>query len=315
MLNSFDIPILCYHSIDEMDSSISISPLIFEIHLEYLKKHDYSVISVLEMTNRLSKKQGILSKTVVLTFDDGFRNNYTQVFPLLKSLGFTATIFLATDFIGKNAKWIQDNLRSFFIDEKEISSKRIRWQALDLELIEKKIPFLLTIPKENLGSEISKLLKVSELPMLNWDEIREMDSYGIEFGAHGSGHFFLTEVESGEAENDIVRSKTEVERFLQKKVYSFCYPYGALDPEIKKIVEKIGFKTACSSRDGLNSLENLDYFALNRIMVYSGMSMLKFKLSTFNFNKYFFSVKQTLKNIKSKRSKNKVNMRNSKSLQ
>jgi len=77
--------------------------------MEYLKRSGYHTISLrelvecLHMDTRASHK-----KTVVLTFDDGFKNNYAEAFPVLRQYGFTATIFLPTDHISGTCAWDKD---------------------------------------------------------------------------------------------------------------------------------------------------------------------------------------------------------------
>ncbi len=102
------IPILTYHSIDSSGSTISTAQEVFNSHIEYLADQGYKTISMRTYHDRL---MGLLPKNereIVLTFDDGFKNNYDVVFPLLKRFGFTATFFLTVGFIGKTCRWPMD---------------------------------------------------------------------------------------------------------------------------------------------------------------------------------------------------------------
>lgn len=98
------IPLLNYHSIDDSGSPISTSSEDFRGQMEYLKAQGYTAISLPRILEFYAQGN-IPSRTVGITFDDGYRNNYTYAFPILKGLGFTATIFLVTDFIGGKWKW------------------------------------------------------------------------------------------------------------------------------------------------------------------------------------------------------------------
>lgn len=103
------IPVLLYHSVDRSQSVISISPSEFGAHMEYLKHSGYHTISSQEFFEYLHRDtKPPAKKTVFLTFDDGFKNNYTEAFPVLQQYGFTATIFLATDHIGGICRWDKD---------------------------------------------------------------------------------------------------------------------------------------------------------------------------------------------------------------
>jgi peptidoglycan/xylan/chitin deacetylase (PgdA/CDA1 family) len=99
------IPVLLYHSVDETGSVISISPAKFRNQMEYLWSNKYRTIPLLEYLECLSRDGTEGLKNIVLTFDDGFKNNYNEVFPILKKFGFSATIFLTTDHIGGLSTW------------------------------------------------------------------------------------------------------------------------------------------------------------------------------------------------------------------
>src|SRR3989339_1931367 len=90
--------ILMYHSVSENGLFFSVSPYTFEKQLAYLKREKYSVIKLSELIARIKKHKDI-SKCVVITFDDGYRDNYADAFPLLQKYSFPATIFLATHFV------------------------------------------------------------------------------------------------------------------------------------------------------------------------------------------------------------------------
>lgn len=91
--------ILMYHSVSEERGYFSaILPEIFTKQMAYLAATKREIISLTELVRRLGAHEP-LDGAVVLTFDDGYRDNYTTVFPLLKQYGFPATIFVTTDII------------------------------------------------------------------------------------------------------------------------------------------------------------------------------------------------------------------------
>ena len=97
------VPILTYHSISENlfgkvhpYHHINTPVSIFESQMRWLRRSGYRTIGFSELMNGFETKQD-LSKTVVLTFDDGYQDFYTDAFSLLRQFGFTATVFLATD--------------------------------------------------------------------------------------------------------------------------------------------------------------------------------------------------------------------------
>lgn len=99
------IPILTYHSIDESNSVISVSREAFRRQMSYLRRANYNTVSLKELAEGFGKNTVFAPKTIALTFDDGFRNFYTDALPVLDEFGFTATVFLVTDYCGKRNEW------------------------------------------------------------------------------------------------------------------------------------------------------------------------------------------------------------------
>lgn len=95
--NRFYIPILCYHCVsDKMwgDEALFVSPKDFDEEMNYLKKNNYNAITFNELPNARKIKNPVL-----ITFDDGYENNYTEAYPILKKYGFRATEFMVSNFI------------------------------------------------------------------------------------------------------------------------------------------------------------------------------------------------------------------------
>lgn len=92
------INILVYHHVDESTpASTSISPQKFEEHLELLKRNGFNVMRLDEALRNIQNGVALPDKAVALTFDDAYRNVYTNAFPLLKTYNFPFTVFVATD--------------------------------------------------------------------------------------------------------------------------------------------------------------------------------------------------------------------------
>jgi peptidoglycan/xylan/chitin deacetylase (PgdA/CDA1 family) len=97
----YTVPILMYHNIGYEQGSFSVTPENFAKQMEHIKKHDYEVISLDELVTAIRNKKPLKRNKVVITFDDGYKDNFEYAYPVLKRFGFPATIFIITDFIGK----------------------------------------------------------------------------------------------------------------------------------------------------------------------------------------------------------------------
>lgn len=88
------VPVLYYHSVNEnSENEVTITPEMLEKQLDYINDNDYITITMSELYDYLINNQPIPKKSIVITFDDGYMNNYTEAFPLLKEKNMKATIF------------------------------------------------------------------------------------------------------------------------------------------------------------------------------------------------------------------------------
>jgi peptidoglycan/xylan/chitin deacetylase (PgdA/CDA1 family) len=109
------IPILMYHSISGGNEivahpyyHVNTSPSVFSAHMRFLSDNEYSVVDLRDLNQCFETRNKLTKKMVVITFDDGYRDFYTNAFPILKEYHFPATVFLPTDFIGSENNRLRD---------------------------------------------------------------------------------------------------------------------------------------------------------------------------------------------------------------
>lgn len=274
--------ILMYHRVDSRWKPFAeppVRPKDFEKQVQFLKKH----FAILDLTELAQLKDRPRKDVVVLTFDDGYRDNYTHVYPVLKECKVPATIFLATDYIGTDrlfwydqVSWalhnasrspdfgalldggtpadIVEELRSFFgspdTSEDTVASLVIKLKALP------------EVTRTAVIEKVTELCGVKNRPtgedraMLNWGEVREMAKNGVSFGSHTKSHPKLSAIPVDQARAEIVGSKSMIENEIQKPVTTFAYPYGKTEDysdEIVNILSVEGFELACSTNGGAES--------------------------------------------------------------
>lgn len=115
-------PILMYHQIENSVEykSDTISPANFDRQLKYLAEHQYRVIPLSELVEEIKSGRKLSRKTVVLTFDDGYANNFTQALPILKKYNFPATICLVPELLGQPGYLTWEQVRSMQRDPAEL---------------------------------------------------------------------------------------------------------------------------------------------------------------------------------------------------
>jgi len=118
------IPILTYHRFSEnCNSPLCIPTRIFDLQMRYLKENGYHVIAPEELLAFLEYRHGLPKKSVLITMDDGYRSVYNTAYPILKKHGFTATLFIYTNFVGVSKMAITwDQLREMNADGFTIGS-------------------------------------------------------------------------------------------------------------------------------------------------------------------------------------------------
>ena len=104
----FQIPVLMYHSISNTRKNgvhpyyeTATAPHIFEAHMKFLHQNDYQVVDLQDITKYFRRNGDLVNKLVVISFDDGLKDFYTEAVSILRKYGFSATMFLPTGFIGK----------------------------------------------------------------------------------------------------------------------------------------------------------------------------------------------------------------------
>ncbi len=284
-----DIKILAYHKIsDDLPNYLGLNTTIagFEKQIRYLKQH-YNVISLSDAVDLIQSGEKLSEDVVVITFDDGYKDNYTNAFPIIKKYNIPVTIFLAAGLIGSKRNLWFGNITEMLTGTTK--------NSIDLEIFglgkypidrlkqkEKAIITIIKYAKKLRKEEIQSLIKcISEKleinyseseQMLSWDEIIEMKKNGVSFGTHTMTHTILTNISLKESEYEIVESKRLIEERLKAKVSFLSYPNGSaadFNKEIIKILKDNGFSCACTLVSGAN---NTDLFALKRRCMTVGVS-------------------------------------------
>ncbi|MCX6150790.1 MAG: trifunctional glycosyltransferase/class I SAM-dependent methyltransferase/polysaccharide deacetylase [Ignavibacteriales bacterium] len=227
-LNS-SLPILMYHRISAdglvETSRYKITPDDFYEQMKYLFENGFYTISINEWGKAILNNKPLPGKAISLTFDDGFKDFYTYAAPILKEFGFSATVFLVVNCIGKTNKW-----------------------------------------DSHYGEEIE---------LMNWDEIRELQIQGIQFGSHSLNHLPLTSVPPTEVVIEAIKSREILSRELGTQVDLFAYPYGDVNDSVKHIIGACGYLYAVSTEYTLSTLQD-KLLSLPRIEIMGSDSIESF---------------------------------------
>jgi peptidoglycan/xylan/chitin deacetylase (PgdA/CDA1 family) len=263
--------IFCYHRVnDERDPFFPSMPVdTFEQQMRFVAQR-HRVVSLSELMVHL--QSGSPETVLALTFDDGYRDNYQNAFPILQRYGLPATIFLTTGCL--------DTGEPLWFERLGAAVKTTSKEYIDVE-IDLPRRFLLRTPEERLHSNrdlfallrqvsnderqrhLATLLLDLATPasdqrkdvMLTWDQVRHMKHHKVDFGGHTVTHPILSQVPPGQVEWEIAESKRRIETELQAPVRHFAYPNGRDDdfaPSNKEAIRLAGYQAAVTTVWGLN---------------------------------------------------------------
>jgi peptidoglycan/xylan/chitin deacetylase (PgdA/CDA1 family) len=237
----------------------------------------------LEQAVEMLQKGDLPPRAVVVTFDDGYRDNYLCAYPILARYGVPATIFLASGAIGSGRMLWHDRVFRAFretkvamlegiaglegklpvrnVDEKHAAQARVLqllWALTDEERLDRirRLEEQLAVGRKDTWPGL----------MLTWEDVCEMAANGISFGSHTISHPILSTLPECRIRQEIVDSKVVIEKQIGSPVIGFAYPVGRkpdFNDRVKAIVKEAGYKWAVTTIFGVNEAGQ-DLFELRR---------------------------------------------------
>lgn len=268
-LTKSQVGILLYHRVCPSSDSWSVKPLSprsFERQMEYFCQN-YEIISLDKLVQYLQQGRPLPEKAVVITFDDGYKDNYLYAYPILVKHGIPATIFITTGHIGSSKLFWFDEIKYLvqLTPLNQLELDELGSYPLQTEIDRFRNSLIISrrlrkLPEESKRGFIAKLINTCQVAIpdnlgeelfLSWDEVREMSEYGISFGAHTVTHPALTTLPLERARLEIVQSKKDIEEKLGKEVTAFAYPFGPFNAEIAGLLKESGFTSAVTTKSEL----------------------------------------------------------------
>ncbi|MEZ5358259.1 MAG: polysaccharide deacetylase family protein [Candidatus Zixiibacteriota bacterium] len=302
--NKRKLLILMYHGIVEKDINVwtQVPVAEFDRQMAWLKKN-YTVVPLEDAIDMLRGNKPMPDYTAAITFDDGFLNNKTIAYPILKKYNLPATIFLSTSLIDdtndldgllwpdfvtcliRMTKTDKLDMQDIGLSEYTLDSPAARDAATNT-IVEQ-------FKKESNDEKIRKIKFIKELAGIDcldadstcykgmsWDDVIELDKEGlISFGAHTISHPILSRISEDDIRREIVESKNIISQKLGKEIKTFAYPNG--NPEdyneyARKIAQQ-NFICTLTTEEALNAIGD-DVYSLRRVGPGNKTTLLQFKL-------------------------------------
>jgi peptidoglycan/xylan/chitin deacetylase (PgdA/CDA1 family) len=297
-----DLRILAYHRVmtvpdqDAFDFDmelISASAESFRQQMQFVKER-FRPMHMADVMARIDAGQPLPPDAVVVTFDDGYDDNYQTAFPILRELGVPATFFISTGHIDNGSPFAYDWLVYMIL---HTTATQLTLPELHLD---QAMPTDRAARRELAGQVLSKLKNHDDCEQLavirrlehdwqmprdaapahgrpmSWDNVREMDRAGMEFGSHGKHHKMLSKLSPEELRIELHDSKATLERELGHAVSWLAYPVGgdrAFNEQVIQASRDAGYRLACSYISGTNADPASNRYALRRLPVEREMGL------------------------------------------
>ncbi|MBF8983169.1 polysaccharide deacetylase family protein [Lutibacter sp. B2] len=236
-LDSERIPVLTYHHISENKderSPITIAPEKFEEDMLYLKALGYNTINFKDLILHREGKNSLPENPIIVTFDDGYRSNYTYAYPILKKLKMKAVISIIGNLIDVSSNTDYDFMLTWDQLKEMVDSNVIEVQSHSYNL-------------HTWGDKINTPRGASKIANENNKE------YEARF------------------RKDTQTLLDQVHTHLGTNLTMYTYPYGIYTDESQKILKDMGFKGSLLGKTGINSTSN-GLSSLKRINMVGGTS-------------------------------------------
>jgi peptidoglycan/xylan/chitin deacetylase (PgdA/CDA1 family) len=257
----------------------------FNSQMTYLKRRFH--LATLEEALEIVRGKRIRGTTVVITFDDGYLDNYEIAFPILHAHGIQGVFFLPTAFIGtgKLPWWdiiafiVKNSLRKrIHLEYPERSTFDIELNGLNRTVMQILQLFIQPNVKEpdqfirhlEERCESSRPNGNVQRCFLSWQEAREMQEQGMAFGSHTHNHEILAKLPLDSQRQEIAQSRTILERELGHTIDILAYPVGlkhCFTTDTMCVLRQAGYRAAFSFYGGLNRFGRTEVFDIHRCSV------------------------------------------------
>ncbi len=297
--------VLNYHRIgnpadDIFDPGVfSATPEELESQVSYLKRRVDVVtldeaLAIIDGSAREPKKRC----RVLLTFDDGYLDNYQAAFPILRSHGVQGVFFLATDLVGSTCVPWWDEI-AFLLRTARTRRFSLQYPAsLEVDLDRdgftdslRGVIHLFRRPENqdttgflrNLAQKTqSDAVPSCARRFLSWDEAREMLAGGMAIGSHTQSHHVLSQLSSEKQADELIRSRTVLRDKLGITAEALAYPVGvpsSFTEATRNIARDAGYRAAFSYYGGKNLAGAISAYDVKRNVVDS-QSLTRFVVQT-----------------------------------
>lgn len=301
------VAILGYHSVAEdcqaqslyINRGIATEAAIFREQMRMLRK-EFNPVTMEQIGNWLRDGKAIPCRSVAITFDDGYADNYFVAAPIMEQFGVFGAFYLTVDCIQRQElPWF---CRLNFLLESGRREKRIFHDPIDdktwnlsetseyLDALAHYARYCGKLDSENQRQYISNLesrfgLFWNQLQapgMMTFGQAKELCSRGHIVGNHSFSHGNLAHVPAASLEQEIVKTHEILEKELERPIRHFSYPHPTLEPQwnetTRSMIERLGYETCVLTEYGLVTRKTSNLLIPRLMLTNPGVDELRWKL-------------------------------------
>ncbi len=255
---------------DAMDSfrpnrDMAVSPEFLERFIADAQQRGYTFVSLDRIREALQAGEG--NQLLALTFDDGYRDNFTRAYPILKHLGIPFSVYVTTAFPDDDAvlwwyaieQMLQEHEQVMLADGSELPCHTSQ-EKLDAFVSLRQL--IMALPGDGLGERVNALFaharfdwpRICAAHALRWTDIEELSRDPlVTIGAHTVSHPVLCALPEQQVRAEMRESRERIETHIGTSVTHFCYPFGSrkeVGAREFQLARELGFESATTTRWG-----------------------------------------------------------------
>jgi peptidoglycan/xylan/chitin deacetylase (PgdA/CDA1 family) len=279
------LAVLTYHRVDDPARSphlypglIGASPAEFEEQMELLASR-YRPLSLEELLAVRRGKAELPLQSVLVTFDDAYRDFEDEAWPILQRWGIPVVLFVPTAYPGTGRAFWWDKL--YWALTASTSTRTIETPVGELPLgssTDQLTAYRLlrstvkSLPHEKAMAVVDDLCDALGAPpapsaVLDWNALRRLREQGVVIAPHSRTHPLLDQVSLESAREEIVGSYEDIARELGPAPRVFAYPAGGESPGVTAVLAEERFELAFTTERGTNDVRDENWLDLRRINV------------------------------------------------
>lgn len=289
-----DLRVIAYHRVREMGEDFRFDPMLVSASPERFREQmghiarRFHPVDCREVIAALDGGATLPREAVLVTFDDGYDDNFHIAFPILRELGVPATFFVATGHIDNGRPYAYDWL-AYMV--RSTSAPRLQLPVLDIDLalpadpaervlvVDHLLDRLKYLDDSGQQAVIVQLEQTWNMPRaeghvdcrpMSWDQLRTMQAAGMTIGGHGSHHRMLAKLPDQALRDEIQNCQARLTAELGKQALTISYPVGGPDAYDERVIaaaHDAGFRLGFTYLNGCNRWPLAERFTLRRTAI------------------------------------------------